>query len=83
MMARNQPPLYRLMDELRQGATLESAAQRAGLRVEIAQVMVDHLNRSGRLQSAGSLCSSGLGACGGGTSQEVKVHCAGCPLSVG
>lgn len=83
MIAQNRPPLYRLMDELRQGATLESAAHRAGLRVEIAQVMVDHLNRSGRLQSAGSLCSSGFGACGGGTSQEVKVHCAGCPLSVG
>ncbi|MDO5034908.1 MAG: hypothetical protein Q4E01_05945 [Actinomycetaceae bacterium] len=75
------PPLYRLIGELQAGSTLESAASRAGLRLEIAEVMVDHLRRSGKLDSAGSLCASGLGACGTGTSDQVKIHCAGCPLS--
>lgn len=75
------PPLYRLAREIERGATVNVAAKRAGLHPDIARVMVDYLERSGRLESAASLCSSGLGACGGGTSAQVQVHCAGCPLS--
>lgn len=75
------PPMQKLLAELGRGATVPAAAERAGIRPEIAEIMVDYLERTGRLQNATSLCSSGLGACGTGTSDEVKVHCAGCPLS--
>ncbi|HHT40854.1 MAG TPA: hypothetical protein GX000_04360 [Actinomyces sp.] len=78
---RKEPPLQRLLAEIGRGATVPAAAERAGIRPEIAELMVDYLERSGRLQSATSLCSSGLGACGTGTSDQVKIHCAGCPLS--
>lgn len=78
---RKEPPLQRLLAEIGRGATVPAAAERAGIRPEIAELMVDYLERSGRLQSATSLCSSGLGACGTGTSDQVRIHCAGCPLS--
>ncbi|MDO5048588.1 MAG: hypothetical protein Q4D87_01730 [Actinomycetaceae bacterium] len=74
-------PMQRLLTELGRGATVASAAERAGIKPGIAQIMVDYLERTGRLQNATSLCASGLGACGTGTSDQVKIHCAGCPLS--
>jgi len=48
-------------------------------------VMVDQMRRTGLLVDATSLCASGLGAChteGGldGATDEVRVHCASCPL---
>lgn len=63
-------PITRLLCELERGATMEAASRRAGLRPEIGAVMVDYLQRSGKLTQAGSLCSSGLGACGAGTSDS-------------
>lgn len=74
-------PMQKLMVAIYQGATVEAAAERAGVRPEIAEIMVDYLQRTGRLQSATSLCASGLGACGGRKSDEIKIQCAGCPLS--
>lgn len=65
---------------LRQGATVNAAAAFAGIRAELAELMVDEMKRQGLLDRAETLCASGLGACGGGTSDEVKIHCAGCPI---
>ncbi|MFC7582094.1 hypothetical protein ACFQ23_10395 [Schaalia naturae] len=70
---------------LEAGATVSAAAARAGISAEMAGVMVDEMRRSGLLVDAASLCASGLGAChsaGGlaGASEEVRVHCAGCPM---
>lgn len=59
-------PITRLLRELDRGSTVEAAARRAGLRPEIAEIMIDYLRRAGKLSDAGSLCSSGLGACGTG-----------------
>lgn len=73
-------PKQRLYVALRQGATVSAAASRAGVSLPMAEVMIDEMQRQGLLERAESLCSSGLGVCGGGTSDEVKVHCAGCPL---
>lgn len=73
-------PRQRLYVALRAGSTLTAAAAQAGVSLSMAQIMVDELERTGLLQRAESLCASGLGACGGGTSDEVKVHCAGCPI---
>lgn len=70
----------RLYVALRAGSTLNAAAAQAGVSLSMAQIMVDELERTGLLQRAESLCASGLGACGGGTSDEVKVHCVGCPI---
>lgn len=70
----------RLFQALRSGATVNAAAVEAGVPLALAEVMVDEMRRTGVLQDATSLCASGLGACGGGDSDEVRVHCAGCPL---
>ena len=65
---------------LRRGATLNAAAAQAGVDLVYAEIMCDEMKRQGLLDRAESLCASGLGACGGGTSDEVKIHCAGCPI---
>ncbi|WP_240623070.1 hypothetical protein [Schaalia canis] len=65
---------------LRRGATLNAAAAQAGVDLAYAEIMCDEMKRQGLLDRAESLCASGLGACGGGTSDEVKIHCAGCPI---
>lgn len=70
----------RLYIALRQGVTLSAAASMAGVSQSLAEVMLDEMRRQGVLERAESLCASGLGACGGGTSDEVKIHCAGCPI---
>lgn len=71
----------RLYVALRRGATLEAAAAEAGVSVGLARVVVDELGRLGLLARAETLCASGLGACGGGDSPQVQIHCAGCPLT--
>ncbi len=75
----------RVYQALRRGATVNAAAAEAGVPVAIADLMIDEMRRSGLLIDATSLCASGLGACHtadglAGASQEVRVHCAGCPL---
>ncbi|WP_051259382.1 hypothetical protein [Schaalia suimastitidis] len=70
----------RLYVALRRGATVHSAAVQAGISLSLAEVMVDEMQRVGLLDRAETLCASGLGACGGGNSAEVKLHCAGCPI---
>lgn len=73
-------PRQRLYLALRQGATLSAAATQAQISEAMAEIMVDEMKRQGLLIQAESLCASGLGACGGGTSDEVRIHCAGCPI---
>lgn len=73
-------PRQRLYLALRRGATVRAAAAEAGVSGALAEVMVDEMTRTGLLDRAETLCASGLGACGGGTSDEVRIHCAGCPL---
>ncbi len=81
-MKQSGSPRQRLYVALRQGATVSAAATHAGISLPLAQVMVDEMRRVGLLDRAESLCASGLGACGGGESDEVKLHCAGCPILV-
>ncbi len=73
-------PRQRLYLALRQGATLPAAAAMAHVPQPLAEIMVDEMQRQGLLMNAESLCASGLGACHGGTSDEVRIHCAGCPI---
>lgn len=73
-------PRQRLYLALRQGGTLKAAARIADVSEEMAEIMVDEMKRQGLLVNAESLCASGLGACHGGTSDEVRIHCAGCPI---
>lgn len=70
----------RVFQALRRGVTVNAAAAEAGVPLALAEVMVDEMRRTGLLQDATSLCASGLGACSGGDSEEVRVHCAGCPM---
>lgn len=70
----------RLYQAMRQGLTVNAAAAAAGISPQLGSLMVDEMLRQGLLGRAESLCASGLGACGGGVSDEVRLHCAGCPL---
>ncbi|AOZ73537.1 hypothetical protein BK816_07795 [Boudabousia tangfeifanii] len=76
-------PTQRVIQEIQAGGTLPAIAQRAGVPVHFAAAIMDHLQRAGKLDSAESLCSSGLGGCapGGPQTDEAKIHCAGCPLT--
>ena len=73
----------RLAGRLQSGLSVESAAAMEGISSSLGQIIVDDMIRRGVLASAGTLCSSGLGACGGGTGDAVALVCAGCPLSAG
>lgn len=75
-----QPLAARLIADLSQGMSVPVASTRQGISVALGEIITDDLLCRGVLQSAGSLCASGLGMCGGATSNEAKVHCAGCPL---
>ncbi|MDO4259977.1 MAG: hypothetical protein Q4C87_10725 [Actinomycetaceae bacterium] len=70
----------RLYQALRGGATITAAAHQAGISPALAEVIMEEMRRVGLLGDATSLCASGLGACHGGDSPEVKIHCAGCPI---
>lgn len=71
----------RVQAHLRTGATVQKIAHAEGINLILAEIIVDDLQRRGDALPAESLCSSGLGACGGGpTSEEVRLYCAGCPL---
>lgn len=68
--------------ELRRGGSAGAIAARLGTSQVFIEVVIDHLQRAGLVNNAGSLCSSGLGACGSAaTMPEASVACAGCPLT--
>lgn len=79
-------PSQRFTIALGRGATLQAAANIAGVSLEQAQVMVEHFRRLGTLiqanQTAGSTgCVEG--ACHTPVEQlsdQQRLHCAGCPL---
>lgn len=62
------------------GSTTASIAKGEMISLALAEIMVDDLLRRGLAASATSLCASGLGACEGGDGEDVRVHCAGCPI---
>lgn len=76
------PPslIDRVRARLLAGATTQSIAAGEGISPALAEIMVDDLQRRGLAATANSLCASGLGACAGGTGDDVRIHCAGCPL---
>ncbi len=71
----------RLAGRLQSGLSVETAAALEGISPGLGQIIVDDMIRRGVLTSAGTLCASGLGACGGGTGDTVTLVCAGCPLA--
>lgn len=72
--------LDRVRGRLRQGATAGAIARAEGISQVLAQIIIDDLTRRGAVGEAQSLCSSGLGMCGGGASDQARIHCSGCPL---
>ncbi|WP_129587599.1 hypothetical protein [Actinomyces minihominis] len=70
----------RVRAHLRTGATVSSIAGAEGVSPVLVEILVDDLERRGLASQAESLCASGLGACSGGDSPQVALHCAGCPL---
>lgn len=72
----------RVLSHLKAGATIGAIASAEGVSTTFVTVMVDDFERRGLAISANSLCSSGLGACGTGLSDETALMCAGCPLAV-
>lgn len=76
------PLTTRLAMSLQEGLSVQTAAARAGISPALGEIIVEDLQRRGVLTSAGSLCSSGLGACGEGSGEGVDVLCAGCPLAL-
>ncbi len=76
-------PAKAVLDALTDGATVSAAAVACGVSEVFVRTMAEHFSRLGLLGDARSLCSSGLGACTPGVvSDEARVHCAGCPLSL-
>ncbi len=70
----------RVKSRLFEGATIVGVAAAENISVGLATIIVEDLGRRGLVSPAESLCASGLGACGGGKSAQVAIHCAGCPL---
>ena len=65
---------------LLQGGTVAAVAVSENISVGLATIIVEDLGRRGLVSPAESLCASGLGACGGGVSDQIALYCAGCPL---
>ena len=74
----------RVIAELKSGATIPAIAARVGVSEVFVKVLLDHLSRLKLVDSAQALCASGLGGCGpqGAVTDQAKLHCAGCPLTV-
>ncbi|MCI7551420.1 MAG: hypothetical protein PUK40_03065 [Actinomycetaceae bacterium] len=74
----------RVLKALRQGYSAPEIARKFNTSQVFVEVMLDHFGRLGMADSAQTLCSSGLGACGpaGATTVEAEIACAGCPLVV-
>ncbi len=76
----------RVLDALRAGGTVHSVAVSCQTSEVFVRTMLDHYGRLGLLTEATTLCTSGLGACSTPSddlSVEARIHCAGCPLTVG
>lgn len=72
-----------VLRQLALGRTARQVAASLGVSEGLVEAMCDHLKRLGVLDSAGSLCSSGLGACSAKPSNELTaIACAGCPLAI-
>lgn len=75
-------PTQRLLAALERGASLDRAADIAGVGRERARLLADHLERAGLVRVAGKQGACAHGACGSGpATPEAAVHCAGCPLA--
>lgn len=70
----------RVKDRLVEGGTVAAVAASENISLALATIIVEDLGRRGLVSPAESLCASGLGACGSGESDEIALHCAGCPL---
>lgn len=70
----------RVKSRLVEGGTIAAVAVAENISVGLATIIVEDLGRRGLVSPAESLCASGLGACGSGVSDQVALHCAGCPL---
>lgn len=83
--APEQPLAERVRVALSRGGTVHAVAAQCHTSEIFVKTMLDHYERLGFLTGAQSLCSSGLGACSpheGDLSEQARVHCAGCPLTV-
>lgn len=74
----------RLSASLGQGHSVAAACAQVGISPQLGEIIVEDLVRRGVLTPAGSLCSSGLGACAGSgqLSDQARLHCAACPLAL-
>ena len=70
----------RVKARLVEGGTMAAVAASENISVGLATIIVEDLGRRGLVSPAESLCASGLGACGSGESDQIALHCAGCPL---
>lgn len=77
------PVTQRVLGELRAGKTVKSIACATGLSEVFVATLLEHYGRLGVVHEATSLCSSGLGACHTTElSDEARISCAGCPLTI-
>lgn len=79
------PLAQRVLEALRAGGTAHAVAVQCRTSEIFVKTMMDHYERLGLLAGAQSLCSSGLGACStayANLSDQARVHCAGCPLTI-
>ena len=73
----------RILEQIRMGRTVRAISAATGVSEVFVSTLWEHYDRLGMLDDAGSLCSSGLGACHTkDVSDEVRVACAGCPLVI-
>lgn len=73
----------RILEQIRLGRTVRAISAATGVSEVFVSTLLEHYDRLGMLDDAGSLCSSGLGACHTKeVSDEVRVACAGCPLVI-
>lgn len=73
----------RILEQIRMGRTVRAISAATGVSEVFVSTLLEHYDRLGMLDDAGSLCSSGLGACHTkDVSEQVRVACAGCPLVI-
>lgn len=81
--SRGQALLGTVLRQLALGRTIRQIATELTVSEGLVEAMCDHLKRLGLVDSAGSLCASGLGACSKKPSNEfTAIACAGCPLAI-
>ena len=73
----------RILEQIRAGRTVRAICATTGVSEVFVSTLLDHYDRLGLLDDAGSLCSSGLGACHTtNITDQVRVACAGCPIAI-